>query len=341
VRSDGRGLRRLGDASQLQLVYGGHEWSASPDSRRIAFIDNGPDDSGTVEPQVWLLELPQGARRQITRQSHPPNYPGYDSGVIAPNFLNARTIGFYSGQLDSHDPATEFTAYQVEIGGREPITRHLPAILIPGGGGHVVSAFGVTGTHPSGALGFLTDRQSKDNPGLYVPRELFLVDGKQILQLSNFGRSDTNPGGGHWQGALLDGHFFFLASANTPSKDHPEGENPDGICQMFSVDTRGDEPRQVTHFRANRPVVSPDACRDGGINSGCGIFWTSPSVDRVTHTVVFSSNCDPFGTNPYGEQIYAMGPDGSGLRQLTSARGRTTDPDGTLHVELAGPFAYQ
>ena len=74
---------------------------------------------------------------------------------------------------------------------------------------------------------------------------------------------------------------------------------------------------------------------------GCGIHWTSPSVDRATHTVVFSSSCDPFGTNPYGEQIYAMRPDGSGLRQLTSARGMTTDPDGTLHVELAGPFAYQ
>jgi hypothetical protein len=35
-----------------------------------------------------------------------------------------------------------------------------------------------------------------------------------------------------------------------------------------------------------------------------------------------------------------MRPDGSGLRQLTNARGMTTDPDGTVHVEIAGPFAY-
>ncbi len=35
-----------------------------------------------------------------------------------------------------------------------------------------------------------------------------------------------------------------------------------------------------------------------------------------------------------------MRPDGSGLRQLTAARGRTIGADGTLRVELPGPFAY-
>jgi hypothetical protein len=35
-----------------------------------------------------------------------------------------------------------------------------------------------------------------------------------------------------------------------------------------------------------------------------------------------------------------MRPDGSGLRQLTNARGMTTDPDGTVHVEVPTPFAY-
>jgi hypothetical protein len=32
--------------------------------------------------------------------------------------------------------------------------------------------------------------------------------------------------------------------------------------------------------------------------------------------------------------------DGSGLQQLTSTRGMTTDPDGTVHAELPGPWAY-
>ncbi len=35
-----------------------------------------------------------------------------------------------------------------------------------------------------------------------------------------------------------------------------------------------------------------------------------------------------------------MRPDGTGLRQLTNARGMVTDADGkTIHVELYGPVA--
>jgi hypothetical protein len=35
-----------------------------------------------------------------------------------------------------------------------------------------------------------------------------------------------------------------------------------------------------------------------------------------------------------------MRSDGSGLRQLTDAAGLTTNPDGSVRVELPGPFAY-
>jgi len=35
-----------------------------------------------------------------------------------------------------------------------------------------------------------------------------------------------------------------------------------------------------------------------------------------------------------------MRPDGLGLRQLTDAAGYTSNPDGSIRVELAGPFAY-
>jgi hypothetical protein len=35
-----------------------------------------------------------------------------------------------------------------------------------------------------------------------------------------------------------------------------------------------------------------------------------------------------------------MRQDGTGLRQVTAARGRETLPDGTLRVEVVGPFAY-
>jgi hypothetical protein len=56
--------------------------------------------------------------------------------------------------------------------------------------------------------------------------------------------------------------------------------------------------------------------------------------------VLFASSCDPVGGNPLGEQLFAMRPDGTGLRQLINARGMTTDPDGTVHAEMPGPVAY-
>ena len=63
-------------------------------------------------------------------------------------------------------------------------------------------------------------------------------------------------------------------------------------------------------------------------------------LDPITETVLFGPSCDPLGRNPFGEQLFAMRPDGTGLRQLTNLRGMTTDPDGTVHVELPGPVAY-
>lgn len=58
----------------------------------------------------------------------------------------------------------------------------------------------------------------------------------------------------------------------------------------------------------------------GGPSGGVG-------ADPVTGTVVFPSDCDPLGRNPFGYQMFAMRPDGSGLRQLTNARGRETSAD--------------
>ncbi len=59
----------------------------------------------------------------------------------------------------------------------------------------------------------------------------------------------------------------------------------------------------------------------------------------MTGCVTFYSSCNPFGSNPYGGQIFTMRPDGTGLRQLTDTRGMTTEADGTVTVELPGPWA--
>lgn len=126
--------------------------------------------------------------------------------------------------------------------------------------------------------------------------------------------------------------MFFVASAN------PLGENPAEICQIFSINRRGANLRQLTHLPAD---VGP-------YNRGCGNAFGPATCtidvgivpDQVTRTVVFGSSCDPVGGNPFGDQLFAMRQDGSGLRQLTAARGREILPDGTLRFEIVGPFAH-
>jgi hypothetical protein len=160
---------------------------------------------------------------------------------------------------------------------------------------------------------------------------------KERLQLTKFERYDTSTGGLGGRGLFLRNRLIFLASAD------PVGENPGKICQLFSIDTLGGDPHQLTHLPPDGPpptLFSPSPGNCTYAAPGCGITNISTTIDHRTDTVLFSSTCDPLGGNPSGDQIFAMRADGTGLRQLTNARGMTTDPDGTVHVELAGPFAY-
>src|SRR5262249_1018093 len=96
-----------------------------------------------------------------------------------------------------------------------------------------------------------------------------------------------------------------------------------------------------THLPADRPLF--DSCIPAHadvLSAACTVDIPLQAPDEVTGTVVFASSCDPVGGNPYGEQLFAMRSDGTGLRQLTTTRGMTTGPDGTVHVEIPGPFAY-
>ncbi len=125
--------------------------------------------------------------------------------------------------------------------------------------------------------------------------------------------------------------------------------NPEGYCQIFSVNTFGRGLRQATHLnsRVCQPLYGPGCFQGQGIGYG---FYRLLFQDPVTKAVVFGSNCDPLGTNRAGYvhdslydavyQLFAMRPDGSGLRQLTDAAGFTSNPDGSIRVELPGPFAY-
>jgi hypothetical protein len=92
---------------------------------------------------------------------------------------------------------------------------------------------------------------------------------------------------------------------------------------------------------SGKPLRSANGCGASHKGEGCEVWRTHQ--DRETRMLLFASNCDPFGTNPNGGQIFAMRPDGSRLRQLTHARGAVgnlIDPDGDFEVELPGPWAY-
>ena len=159
-----------------------------------------------------------------------------------------------------------------------------------------------------------------------------LRDGKNLLQLTNFGHGDT----GVALSSFIDrGRVFFIASANPLP-----GENPAGVCQVFSINTAGGDLRQVTHLPSDGRLPNT-GCFNGAGPALCTIDRELGVVpDKVTGTLPFGSSCDPVGGNPFGDQIFAMRRDGSGLRQLTATRGLTIDPDGTVHSELPGPFAY-
>jgi hypothetical protein len=206
----------------------------------------------------------------------------------------------------------------------------LPPITV-GAGAHIVSQFGLTGAQPHAVAGLYPDRPAvnADRPGRFV-REVFLLDGKEIRQLTAFNRFETSPGGDGGRGVLIGDRVVFLATADL-------GENPHEICQLLSTSTLGDHLRQLSDLPWDgRP--SPEGCVFQP--PGCGILNLSTTGDQVTGTALFVSSCDPVGSNPFGGQIFAMRRDGTGLRQLTNARCMTTDPDGTVHVEIAGPFAY-
>jgi len=193
-------------------------------------------------------------------------------------------------------------------------------------GSRVVTTFNVTNLGTN-----LVDLELPGTPVNPVPgilpaiSEVFLVDGKRLLQLTNFHRVDTF-------GLFLSvdrRRAFFAASAD------PLGRNPSENCQVFSIDTFGAHLRQVTDFNRGRSAGS--SCADL-LGPGCRL--DDARQDPATRSVVFYASCDPLGTNPYGGQVFAMRPDGSGLRQLTAARGFATDADGTVRVELPGPIAY-
>jgi len=339
VRADGTGLRRLGRASRepsQRLLgipspsYNFPLFSFSPDGRAVTFTDR-PD--GEDAPQVVVLDIASGARRTLTRLFDAPPDPSNPAlpGILPPFFLDNETILFYSRATPtgSNPEGTTFR-YSVKTDGTELTLLPAPVILP---GSHVVPVFFITrpATNATVDTVSISGKPVNHDPnGLYTEiTEIFVIGPDDVLQLTNFGRVDTGLGFVSTDGRRV----FFEASAN------PLGTNPSENCQFFSVDPLGADLRQLTQFGADGHSAS--GCVDVPQQPGSGCFSRSgPLIDPETGTLVFSSTCDPLGTNPNGEQFFAMHADGTGMRQLTATRGVVAAADGSVDVELPGPGAY-
>lgn len=328
VQADGSGLRRLGPASReppFRLVPsefppgftipGWPLFNFGPNGRFAVFADRGPGADGSDAAQAVLLDLETGERTQLTAfVASSQGIPRGDD--VGGYFLDDDTIAAYATEPITGLPL--FYSVRKDGTGLEPIL-----VTIPIPGAEVSPTFQVAAGART-VQNIVLPRQATE-PRPERVAEMFAVDGTNLLQVTNFGRSDT-VGGVAGPGRR---RVFFRASAD------PFGRNPSHACQLFSIGVLGDGLRQLTRFASGAPTdgcftFPPPSCGASGV-----ILF-----DPVTQALVFEETCDSFGLNPVGSQIVAMHPDGSGFRQLTNYRGMTTEPDGTVRVELPGPVDY-
>jgi hypothetical protein len=345
VRADGTGLRRLGPPSRQRNHYvlasravgTVSRWRFSPSGRTIAFVDRGPDADGHEADQVVLIDVATGARTQVTQLPPavppavwPPDGPTIVTYLYPAVFVDDRTIGFStSANPNGLNPAGDFLLMTIGTDGLDlEVPLPIP-IALPGS--EIELRFVISGDRPQEITVVMPGEPSNpgdpESPfGSHI-QEIFVVDeGKNALQLTNFRRRDTFT-------EVVDidrEHIYFTASAD------PLGSNPSANCQMFSIERTGAGLRQLTNFHETEHSLQ--GCFEGPRPRGCGFNWTYQ--DSRNRTLVFGSNCDPLGQNPNGYQIFAMRPDGSGLRQLTDSRGLVKEADGAYSGALPGPWAY-
>ena len=310
----------------------------SPDGRHVTYTDLGPAPTGDDAPQVVTLDVATGERQPVTQLSPLPVSPACDGQapdcvfpsvppVRFPTFLGATKIAFQRGGGTSVFGGGVFT---VKADGTEepaPVqTLALPdgavvPILQITGAPYATAALvpGIPENGPSANVG-----NSISETFVIEPPDSALLPSGRVLQLTNYGRSDT-----YFQRMGIDGqHVFFVASEN------PLGTNPANQCQWFSIDRLGGDLRQLTLFE----MVGDRHrnCQDAGA-PGCSIVDFG-ELDLITGALMFGSTCDPVGRNPQDmEQLFAMRPDGSGLNQLTQMRGMIQHADGSIDVEMVGP----
>ena len=332
VRADGRGLRRLGPPSRdptYRLFLTGGQPAAdvtarlpiADDNRTAGFTDLAPGTDGVDTEQLFTMDLVTGQRRQVTHLTAgtPPGRGRH--AIYYFEFYGHKTIVFVHLLGDTG----ETKLIQVDGTGLRP--QEVPPGISPGGqviptvrrGGLRYSVYGVPFPGPPANADVL--------PDFGAGQELFsLIAGRHPIQLTNFHYGDTIAIG------LRPRDVLFMASAD------PLGENPFHNCELFRISPLGRGLRQLTHFDVGRR--SEEGCQLG-VLLGCAIKHVDQSNYYASVANPFYSDCDPFGTNPNGSQVFIMRANGSGFRQITQTRGATTAADGSvLEVEIPGPVAY-
>jgi hypothetical protein len=338
VRADGSGVRRLGAASRARPFAGpvpsdlppGFNVKDTPsfhfslNGRFAVFSDRGPGADGFDAVQFMVLDVVTGHRTQVTAfagvaQRDPT---AVTNPIIDGRFIDDDEI---AGLLVFGRPEDGLPVrFTVRRDGTD--FRVIPSPT-PIPGSTLVSTFQVTGGLSNVVPLVLPIPTTVPSPGNVL--ELFLVEGHNTLQLTAFGRSDTGLVGIR---SRSGGRIVFTASAD------PLQTNPTNTCQFFSIDRLGGGLRQLTRFDSG--ASSAYGCLPSA-PPGCGMPPDSPlSLDVAGGTLMFASSCDPFGQNLVGGQVFAMHPDGSGLRQVTHYRGMQTAADGTLTVELPRPIGF-
>jgi hypothetical protein len=299
----------------------------SPNGRFVVFTDRGPGADGSDAVQVVAMDVESGARTQLTHfVAASKGNLTIVGGEAGGYFLDDDTVVVYEAPNASRGTYSTFT---VKKDGSDLRPYSYPK-TVPIPGAQVLPTFQVLGRPQSAFTATLPMATTEPLPGQVS--EVFVQRGKDILQLTNFGRSDTN------RGAIRNraGNVFFFASAD------PFGRNPSHTCQLFLIGSTGAHLRQITRFGLpGPPLAGASGCTLVVAPPWCEIEIEGPATfDPTADVLTFDTTCDPFGTNPFGSQFFAVRGDGSGLRQLTNYRGMQVEPDGTVTVELPGPAQF-
>ena len=331
VRADGNEVRRLGPPSRDPPYVGFYQshpfFAFSPDGSKVAYTDRSSDNPDAV--QISTLDTTTGVIQQLT---HLPPAGVYDAilgridDTCCPVFTDNQSVTFLTyADVNGENPQHHKISVSVKTDGTGDLTVGPLAVAIRGS--QLVTIFHITGSDVGAAL--LTRPGTPLNPPpLTVPpiEELFAVSGDDILQLTNFRRWETGA-----PTLSADGQrVFFPASP-------PSATNPTEDCQIWSIDPVGGDLRQLTHLHEGERSTAGCALTLAPPN-GCFVHFLGRDVQ--TDDLVFFSTCNPLRTNPYGTQVFAVHQDGTGLRQLTHARGYSRDDaSGSVSVELPYPFA--